>query len=399
MAETFGEVLKSLREAAGMSLRGLAERVYYSKSEISFVETGARRCRPELVVACDNAFGTAPLLAVLADLDEGDPMRRRALITTLTAATGLAGLAGAAAVADLVRQGLLETAGQADDWDEVIADYSRRLVADPSPAYGAALLGQLMVARQRLADVGATPERMRAVALLGQLYGLWLGNQAKIASAHGWYRTAAVLADRSGDTESRVFVRARTASRAIFEGATVRETREKAEEALSLTARPSRGALEAHSAIVHVHALTGELTAGRMALGGMWDVLHRLKNASGADTARLLSFAHYLESRIGTPASADLAWANTEPVLRPVPVWWREGQVYFGLSLVRRGDVADGIAYALQAVQALPTRVHTVGMAVSDLLRVVPATHRSDELDELRGYRAAAPGPWVALGS
>lgn len=380
-----------------MSVRGLADRTHWSKSEISAVERGTRTAKADLLAACDQALGTAPLLTTLLALSgEDTAMRRRALLATLAAATGVAGAAGAAAVADLVRLGLVDAAGETEDWGQAVADYSRRLVVDPSPAYGAALLGQVMLCKQQIAEVGPSAERLRAGALLGQLYGLWLGNQDRVPDAHGWYRTSTMLADRSGDTASRVYVRARTASRSIFEGWTLAETATRAREALAISDRPSLGALEAHSALVHVHALAGDLDGGRRALVGMFDVAERLPD-SGPDgpAARTLSFAHYLESRVGPPKAADTIWGRAEPVLRPVPVWWREAQVYYALSLVRRGDVADGIGYALRAVTALPSPVRTVGVAVADLLRVVPAGHRSYELDELRTHAAAGDGPWT----
>ncbi|MFY1669988.1 helix-turn-helix domain-containing protein [Plantactinospora sp. WMMB334] len=401
MASTPGQVLHSLREAAGMSLAALATRTHFSKAAIGHVETGVRSLSPELAAACDRALGTAPLLTVLIALTgEDQAMRRRALLTTLTAAAGVAGLAGAVAVAELIRAGLVDAAGEVEDWGQVVADYSRRLVTDPSPAYGAALLGQVMLAKQEIVSRGATPDLLRAAGLLTQLYGLWRGNQDDVSGAHGWYRTAVLLADRSGDTASQVFVRARTASRGIFEGYTLWETSAKAGEALAISDRPSLGALEAHSALVHVHALAEDLPAGRRALGGMLDVAERLPD-TGPDgpLARTVSFQHYLEARIGEPAAADQTWQTAEPILRPVPVWWREAQVYYGLALVRRGDVADGIGYGLAAAQALPTPVRTVGIAVADLLRAVPTRYASTDLDELRRHAAPGGGPWVAWGT
>ncbi|WP_080643160.1 helix-turn-helix domain-containing protein [Salinispora arenicola] len=397
MAVEIGRVLRSLREAAGISIRSLAERTHYSKSEISYVERGERVAHPSLAAACDQVLGTAPLLTTLLELSGQDhAIRCRVLLNEITAATGIAGVSGAATVAELIRHSLLDAAGEPEDWPQVVADMSRCLVVDPSPAFGAALLGQVMLCKHLIVDAGATPERLRAAALLGQLYGLWKGNQHEIPAARGWYRTAAMLADRSGDTAAQAFVKARAASRGIFEGYTLAEVDTRAKEALAISARPSLGTLEAHSALVNVQALAGDLTGGRRALTKMLEVAERLP-VTGPDspTARALSFAHYLESRLGTSASADRAWEQAEPVLQPLPVWWREAQVYYGLSLVRRGDVNDGLSYALQAVNALPSPVHTVGIGVADLLREVPADHRSYELDELRIHAATGDGPWT----
>jgi transcriptional regulator with XRE-family HTH domain len=70
----FGEELRRLRRAAGVSLSELAGRVHYSKSHLSKVENG--RARPNLVLAtlCDHEFGTR---GTLAGLVPRRPTRRR----------------------------------------------------------------------------------------------------------------------------------------------------------------------------------------------------------------------------------------------------------------------------------------------------------------------------------
>lgn len=398
MAEHIGDVVKSLREAAGLTHVSLGARAHASAAAIGHLETRRRRPTPDLIEALDRALGTAPLLTTLLELDGKDhAMRRRALLSTLGAATGLAGMDGASAVADLIRHGLLDEAGEVEDWDRVVVDYSRRLVTDPSAAYGTALLTQLMIARQQIADRGPDPDRLRAAGYLGHLFGLYEGNQGRISRAHGWYNSSAVLADRSGDTNARVYVRARTASRAIFEGFTVPEVVNGAQGALAISSTPSPGALEAHSALVHVHALTGDLKTGRRSVGDMISVAEALPDSPAGPIARTVSFRHYLESRAGSRSDADRAWTEAEPILKPVPVWWREAQVYHGRALVRDGDIADGIALALEAMRALPVGIRHVGLAVSDLLSVIPAGYTSDDLDELRTYAAREPGPWEMI--
>jgi transcriptional regulator with XRE-family HTH domain len=398
MAESVGDVLRSIRVAARLSTAALAARAYTTKQLISYVETGKRRATPELAAACDRALGTTPLLTTLVGLEmEGDVMRRRTLLAGITTAGG-AGLPGLEALAGIVRNGLLDNADQPTDWDAVVGDYARRLAVDPSPAYGQSLVGQLMVARQQLADK-PTPEITRAAAQLGQLYGLWRGNAGDIPDAWGWYRTATALADRAGDKPVQVWTRGRTASRSLYEGATVTETVTRADEALTLSRLASLGAVEAYSALVHVHALTGDLAAGRQAVGGMRDLAEHLPDAEtpGGAVQRTMQFAHYLECRTGPWPAVQRVWADAEPLLRGLPVWHADAKIYYGLAMVRAGDVADGIRYALLAARTLPGDVRIVGLGVADLLAVVPAGHRSDELDELRGYAAPGPHPWETL--
>lgn len=402
MAAEFGSVLRSLREAAGLTLSGLAARAYISRAAIGHAETGARTPTLDLAVACDAALGTTPVLALLSALDaQGDDMRRRTLLTMTASATAVAGIAGAGAVASLVSQGMFDSLGDTEDWDEVIATYSRQLVTNPSPAYGASLIGQAAMVGQHIADRGATPDRLRAAAQLGQLVGLWQGNQGDRASAHTSYRRAAVFAGRSGDTATEVYVRARTASRAIYEGLTVHEVVNEARRALELSQVPTLGALEAHSALVHVNALTGHLAAGRASVDSMRRVVDELPDTDtrrvDGPVARTASFDCYLEGRLGTRRSADRAFEAAEPVLRPIPVWWADARIYYARALVASGDVTDGIQMALAAARAVARDVRVVGMAVRDLLGAVPAGYRSDELDELRGYAAPEPGPWETI--
>lgn len=399
---TWGDTLRQLRQAAGLSLSGLAARAYVSRATIGHAETGARPPTTDLAVACDTALGTTPVLATLLALDTtGDDMRRRTLLTTVGAATAVAGISGATAVAALINQGMLSGLDHSEDWDEVVDVYSRQLVTAPGAAYGASLLGQCAMIGQQIADRGVTPDRLRAAARLGQLAGLWQGNQGDRSAAHISYRRAAVLAARSGDVKTEVYVRARTASRAIYEGMTAQEVTHEANHALALSPAPTLGALEAHSAMVHLGALTGRIADGRAAVDAMRRVLDRLPDSDtrrvDGPVARTAHFSCYLESRIGPRRAADRAYAEAEQVLRPVPVWWADARVYYARALVTSGDIADGVALALSAARAAARDVNTVAVAVRDLLGAVPAGYRSDDLDELRGYAAAEPGPWETM--
>lgn len=393
----WGEVLRLVRGEAGLSLTGLAGRALVGRSLLGHLETGVRRPTADLAAACDQALGTGPLLTLLCELDRRD-MRRRALIRTAGAVAGVGGISGLQALAEVVRDGLAETAG-GQDWDATLRDYSRRLVIDPSPAYGSALLATLMLATEHLRQHPDGRDAARAAAHLAQLYGLWQGGVGATAAARGWYRSAAALADRSTDVVTAQYVRARAASRAVLEGYTARETVADAEHALALTAMPTEGALEARSALVHVHGLTGRTPTARREVAGMRTLVERLPGADqpGGAHQRVITFAHWVECRSGSRRSADRAWAEADPILREIPVWHSEAAVYYGRALVAAGDIHDGATLALAAVRRLPAPPRQVGVAVRDLLSVVPAAVRGDELDELRGYAAPGPMPWETL--
>jgi transcriptional regulator with XRE-family HTH domain len=389
-----------MREAAGLSQAVLARHTQYTQSVIAHVETGRRRPTAALASACDRVLGVFPLLTTVVEMDtrEGDHMKRRALLASITTAIGVSGLSGPAALADIVRHGLLDSADATEDWDAVVEDYSRRMVIDPSVQYGQSLLAQLMIARQQNVDLGMTPDRLRAIAQLSQLYGLWLGNGGNVAGARGWHRTATLMADRSGDPAARVFVRGRALSRGVYEGYSVRETVAGVDQALSISRAPSLGSLEAYSALVSVHCLSGNLNAGRVAVRQMQEVADSLPEADKQAGARerTVSFRNYLEGRVGPRKAADKAWAEADSALRTVPVWHADAKVYYAISLVRSGDVADGVDLALSAGRAFGKGVRVIGVGLQDVLAVVPSGYRSTELDELRTYAASGPVPWAA---
>lgn len=400
MLESFADVLRTLREVAGLSLADLSARTHYSRSLICNIEAGRRRPTAEYAEACDVVFGTSPLLTLLMEIDgTGDTVRRRAFIRSVGTVTTTIGLGGATALAEVVRSGMLEGSDIGENWTAAVSQFERRLAVAPTQEFGSSLLAQLLVAKQQLSDNGRSPELLQAVANLGQLYALWLGNQAQVPAARGWHRTATVLADQSGDALTRVHVRGRALSRGVYEGASVAETVTGVGEALSLTKTPTVGALESYSALVHVHALTSNVREGRAAVAGMREVAESLPDGATAQVAnqRTVLFNNYIECRIGSTRDAQRAFDEAEPLLRALPVWHADASIYFARSQVLAGDVDSGVTLALDAVKNVGADVQVLKVDVQDLLSVVPAQYRSDALDELTTHAATGPAPWETI--
>lgn len=370
-----GAILKAARMAAGVSLSGMSARTHYSRSYLSNVENGRKSVTPELIAAYESALGLGDLVK-----EQGD-MRRRALV----AMAGM-GVASPIAVGEMIRRSLLAGAGMPDeDWDAVVGERTRQLVTDPSAAYGAGLLGDLMVIRQRVADGDRHRELLRAAARLAQCYGLWCGNRGDLGGASRWYRSSISLADVSGDTETRVFVRGRSLSRGLYEGCTVEDTLAGAEEALALSPRPSLGMLEAYLARWFVYAMVRDVRCGREVAGMAREVAERLP-AGTAARERVLSANAYAECRYGSLDDAEQACAEAVPALRAWPTWLTETKVYRGRAMVAAGDVRGGVGCALEAVIEDGHGVRVIKLAVRDVLSLVPVETRSDDLEQLRGY-------------
>ncbi|WP_326557815.1 helix-turn-helix domain-containing protein [Micromonospora sp. NBC_01796] len=396
----FGTVLKTMRETAGLSPAALAARSVVSKSHLGHLETGERVPTADIAAVLDTTLRAGGVLMELAALERGggDDMRRRALLATVGAAASLGAIGGPHALGDMVRHGLLDAAGTEEDWDEVLATNTRLLVTDPSPLLGASLLTNLMVIKQQMR---ANPARglFRSAAGLGIIYGLWLGNHDQLGGAGHWYRTSATLADRSGDTDMMAWVRGRAASRGVYEDWTVDHALNVATTALAVTDRPTLGALEAHAAQVGAYALTGDARRGRAAVEAMADVAEQLPapSAGPGPVERTVFLSAFLEARVGTPDSAEAAYERAESALAGLPTWLLESRVYRARAMVADGDIAGGLAYALQAVDGLRHDVRVISVAVRDVCQAVPASYRGDDLHELHRHASPIPGPWERL--
>lgn len=360
---------------------------------LAHLEHGRRQARQEHAEACDRALGTAPLLASLLRTGP-DSVRRRELLGHI------ARVASGVALPDIVRHQLMG-ATENTDWDQLSDYYARRLVTDPSAQFGATLLSELMNLEHLISEVGGTPDTYRAVSALSQTYGLWLGNVGQLPRAHGFYRAAAVYADKSGDMDLRCYTRGRALARGVYEGFTLQQTTEGASQVLSLTGRATTGALEAHAALVHVHALTKDAKAGRAAVDDMRRVVDQLppealQGMTGPE-ARTAFLGAFLEARAGTLRDAERACEDALPLLSAWPLWKAETRVYLGRAMIAGGDVRGGIAYALRTMDAMGHDVRVVSVAVRDAVTSVPHGYRSDELTALRAYASREPGPWEAL--
>lgn len=405
MVESFGDALRVMREAASLSLAALAERAAVSKSHLGNLETGDRTPTAEVAEAVDRALRAGGVLVELAAYERGggDEMRRRALLSTVAAAGTLGLIDGPHALADMVRHDLLAVAGVTEDWDGVLEDCSQRLITDPSPLLGTALLTGLSALRHEIDQAPARrrPDLLRAAAGLGQIYGLWLGNVSQVGGANQYYRTAGILADRSGDTSMQAWVRGRAASRGVYESWTITRTLSTVEEALSLTDRPTAGMLEAHAARVSVAAIVNDPASGRAAVRAMADTAERLPASElrtlADPVARTLFMSAFLEARVGSLTDAEAACEQAEDALQRMPTWLTETQVYRARAMVAAGDTREGLTYALRAVQGVRHDVRVISVAVRDVLSALPRDHRSDVADALRPYADPNPGPWETL--
>jgi transcriptional regulator with XRE-family HTH domain len=402
MGDHFGTTLRYLREQAGYSLAELARLTNFDKSTIGHTESGVRRPTLALAEACDEAIGSTPLLAMLAPIG-GDPVKRRALIENVGVLTAAGVGLGVAGLAEVVRQGLLADAGVPVDWEETVADYAREFVVAPSSEFGARLLSDMMLLRRTIREQGRSPELLRAAAGLSNFFGLWLGNQGDLTSASRQYRSAAILADHSGDTGLGDYIRGITAARGTYEGASVSRTQDTIDRVLTnADGRPTLGAFGAWLADVHLAGLMGDLGRGRAAVESMRRIAWRLPADADAwsavGPAPRTEFLHaWIEMRCGTWADAQRAYERAVPALACQPMWLAEVELFLARAMVVAGYVDDGANHALAAARSLPHTSRVVGLAVRDVLSVLPAAYRRDTRQALEEFASSGPAPWETL--
>jgi hypothetical protein len=86
----FSVELHSRRLAAGLSLTGLADKLHYSKSHLSKIESGAKRASLAFARRCDQVLGTGGVLAqLLSQPTEGSTRRSPDEAVTDASATGM----------------------------------------------------------------------------------------------------------------------------------------------------------------------------------------------------------------------------------------------------------------------------------------------------------------------
>jgi transcriptional regulator with XRE-family HTH domain len=339
-----GARLRAAREAAGVSLSALASKVHFSKGYLGNVETGERPVTLDVVLAYER---------------ELDPMQRRGLLTGLAASA-----VAPAAVAALIRDGFVAALDGRDSvefWLDRAQDYGREYMTDGAAVVQGRLAKDLVVIQQHLEH----PQMWAASARLLTTYGKTATSRTE---AVNWYRLAAVLADRSGDVGTRVWVRGRAALALAYEAAELPAAERLARQALAIDDRPTLGRLNATVGLAHVAGVRGDRD-GAVAL---LDDARRIHDQAGSDDReisdfavpewRLHTFASMLLSRLGDPGA--VAEQDAADATRPatLPRFATHIQLHRGLFQVRSGDKAGGLEFARAALDLLPPERHSLSL-------------------------------------
>lgn len=337
-----GVALRLAREAARISLTGMAKRTGYSKSHLGNVEVGRRTATAEVVLAYERELGLT--------------LQRRGVLSGLAAS-----VVAPIVAAELIRTGFttaLDARPTIDEWDERVVAYGHDYMTLGAGELQSRLAGDLVVLQQNLESPRMWSVAARALTMLGKV-------SARPAEAVSWYRLAGEVADRSGDESVRVWVRGRGALALAYEGAALETAVEFADHALALCAKPSLGRLNALLGQAHAFGLQGRRREAFKAL----DEARRVFDAVGSSEQisdfaipewRMAVISSLLLARLGDERRALATQDDARRTLpRQLPRFATHLELHRGLMLVRSGDVAGGVAYARSAMDRLPKAKHS----------------------------------------
>ena len=264
MSSAVGELIRQLRLGKGWSQGKLAAELsgvsgFNMSREYISRQWESGRSEP-------SALWLRHLATVLdcpLSMLEGD-VKRREFLSHL-AATSVAPVVAS----DLLAQGIsavLHSSGPGvDEWEAKLLQYGTDYMSQGAADIQRRLAADLVVLQQQLDSPRMWAVAARLMTLFAKTYPGSDGNKAI-----SWYSMAAEAADRSEDSEIRVWVRGRAAIALGCEGASLPVAQTFADQALAISERHSLGRLnalwgKAHAAVLRGDSLTGRqlIDAGR----------------------------------------------------------------------------------------------------------------------------------------
>jgi Helix-turn-helix domain len=357
-----GCLIRDLRLGHGWSRGRLADelnratehRANITREEISGWEHGRVVPGAWWLARLATVLQVRPAVAGSSDVHQGR-------FLTDVAATAIAPIIGG----DLLTHGFtsaLHGRPSGDAWRDTLETYGRDYMSAGAAEIQRRLAGNLVVLQQQL----DSPEMWQVAARLATLYAkTYPGSDG--TKAVDWYRLAAEAADRSGDTQTRVWVRGRAAIALGYEGAALPIAERFADDALALSDKPSLGRLNAIMGKAHAAVNQGDSATARALLNEgqrVFDVAasgDREESDYAVPEWRMNVFVSLLSARLGDEHRAVRAQERAALLLpASLPRFRTHLEMHRGLMLARAGDRTGGAAYAQQALNQLPPEKHSL---------------------------------------
>ncbi|MEE6308212.1 helix-turn-helix transcriptional regulator [Plantactinospora veratri] len=383
--ETFGVLLRRLRTAAGLSLRDLSRRVNYDHSYLSQIERGAKRPTPVIAAACDRALDSGGMLVEAYERHAGEvDMQRR---TVLRALSGLAASAPVLTQLEALRHGMGAAIGaDADEWEQVVADYGYAFYRQPHALLMEQLTSDLTVLQTLIANTtGARRARLSDTAAHLSVVAaalLFAGGQAALSQR--WRRTARQAAADSHDSETAVRVRAWEVVNGCYAGQDPQAVLRLSEEAVSLAAgRVSPAVAGLHAGRAQLLAMQGRTEEARAEMRRVVDITGQLPAVPAREDdslwawpeQRLRHTESFVYTHIGDTPAASAAQDRAVALYPSSQARLRtQVELHRACGLIRDGHIPDGLRHAADVLDRLPTeqRTDTLRSVAHQVLAAVP---------------------------
>ncbi|MEU4693725.1 helix-turn-helix transcriptional regulator [Actinoplanes sp. NPDC023714] len=436
--ENFGEALRRLRTARGMSVRQLAELARISKTKIGVMEhgdgrnvdprdaeqldlvlesgitlaTAVRRARTTALSIATCALLTGPnrytdlariLLTAEIESSGDDAVERRTFLH--------AGLILPALTLEATRHGIGAAMTHrdevsVDEWQEIVSEHGQNYMTMPPHDLLEVLMIDMVAiqyAATRVRDAAGVRDLQRASAMLAALTAFTVSNLGRLREARRWWRTARTLADESTDPVARNWVRGSEVVRALYEQRPVDSVVTMAgryEQELGDLTRVATPTLLGGKA--EALALAGRAQEADSSLIELEEACANLPKAAGAQGASALEWhdfslgftRSYVHSFNGNYPEAEKA---QDAAIALYPAGLTRGpatiRLQRALCVAEVGAAAEAARDARAILESLPAADHIrpiVGLS-HQVLNAIPASAGS--LPEVREYREFLAAP------
>ncbi|MFC4010895.1 helix-turn-helix domain-containing protein [Nonomuraea purpurea] len=413
----FGKLLRLWRDKSGMGLRAVADGIHVDYSALARWERGEHRPNSDAIPALDALLEAGGQLvafhAAIAELDrlhgsrlvpsesaasaqdEDGDMERRAAIQLLSALS--AGAAIPAGTLETVLSGVERALGvrddlRLDDWEQTVRTYGQLYYAKPPQALVSDLTADLIEVSRALTRENALSVRTGLTRVSAQLSALIAtdfsdaGNQR--AARLAW-QTARRTADASGDRDLSVWVRARHADSAFWQGHPHSVVTDLLDDATHRSqGMPSVGlalAWEVRAKLLATQRATADANA---ALNGLSETFNRLPHHVTTERAIGSSIGtSYPEAAVHRTRAYVYAFlADTrnapsavEQALSTYPQGLAGGNLRLiqALTLIHGGRLDEGLQQALPIAGSVPRLTPMRHLIIGQILDAVPTQSRN----------------------
>jgi len=293
-----------------------------------------------------------------------------------------------------------------DDWQEVAHEYGHAYLATPHQLLMPELAADILALKEiidRNAGAAHLPALYGVGATLASLMASTANSLGLPRESRDWWRSARHYSDVSGDRDLRVWVRGYGSMSALYQGRPYPLVLDQAEATIRLAnGRSTPGVMEAMGCKAQVLAEVGAVDEAKATLRQARRIFEKLPASATVDHGSLLTWPEhrllhaesFVYSANGSAKEATTAHAVALAAYEPSRFTsLAQVRLHEATTLVRGGDISDGIGHAERVLTDLPA-VHyrnSVRVIAKRVLVAVPkAEARRPVVNEYR-ERLAQP--------